>query len=46
MASLGMRMLPAAKAIFEELLFVGIRDAVAREYVRHLLTMIDSDYSH
>ena len=45
-ASLGMRMLPAAKAIFEELLLVGIRDAVAREYVRDLLTMIDSDYSH
>ena len=45
-ASLGVLMLPATKAILEELLLVGIRDAVAREYVRDLLTMIDSDYSH
>ena len=46
MASLGVPMLPATKAILEALLLVGIRDAVAREYVRDLLTMIDSDYSH
>lgn len=45
-ASLCTRILSAAKAILEELLLVGIRDAVAREYVRDLLTMIDSDYSH
>lgn len=46
MASSGVLMLPATKAILEELLLVGIRDAVAREDVKHLLTMIDSDYSH
>jgi len=44
-ASLRMRMPPAAEAILEELLLVGMHDAVVREYVRHLLTMNDSDYS-
>lgn len=45
MASLCTRILSAAKAILEELLLVGMHDAVVREYVRHLSTMNDSDYS-
>ena len=38
-ASLCTRILSAAKAILEELLLVGMHDAVVREYVRHLSTM-------